>query len=631
MKKLILAALITSTFSTLAANQTNLLDRQPTASTQISNIISVKREGRTAFQIIVEFKSPSIHKSLTHTPEIKALKAKREAERNSDISTLSAVSLMSEGEFNSTYNIKSNIDKIEGINSVEMLENDLGIKITHIRSLSLGRDLLEVTSNLDSEKLIKKMKAHYLLSEVLPNTNNTNKLQYSQTTSFNDTGFNKQPYFGSQGENVANGNFSKMKENQVNNLGRKLRIGIIDSGSWQHEDMNEISEGIENGYDFITRIDSGNEQLRSENHTDGVTIDGIIHHSGHGLGVASTIGAISNNSTGLTGVANADDIEFIYGKVCSSNGATSSCSDVAIYDALFWLSGGSVPGIPNIQEPVDVVNMSLAGFNYSGCNSYAQDVIDYAYDKGITIFVGAGNDNIDAKDVSPASCENVIAVGSLTSSNGGDKSSFSNYGDKIDIATTGSNIYMAKLDDTHSSYHVKSGTSFSSPIAAGIGISLKLKHPELTPTQIEKILKTNSTKITSANGSKDCELLGCGAGSVNGNDVIMSIDNLLSGSAGSVEFLYKGADNYFVAEMNKIKNVCNLSKVSIGTIGAEIEGIEYKVFTGINDTLYTTTADPVIVVESDSDLISYQACFNGACGDVTSVYVEKLVKPSFCK
>jgi hypothetical protein len=623
MKKLLILTAILTAFSA-TASQNDMVERQPTMMKQTLNIISSKTNELNTFQFIVKFQSEAIHNSLIQTPETNKMIIKRSSKNAQGVSK-SAIQAMSKYEFTSKYNLSKKTDSFEGVESIETLENDLDISIKHVRSLALGRDLLEVSTALEADILMKKLLQHDLLVEVTANRNHSVKPDSYSTTDFNDSRFSEQPYFGSQADNIANGNYSKMKENEVNNLGRNIRVAVIDSGSADHEDMKPISDGIKSGYDFITHVKSGITQSRSENHKDGVTVDGEVLTVGHAIAVASTIGAISNNSIGLTGIVDSNQVDIIYGKVCSAFG----CSNVAINDAIHWASGGHIAGVPDIDTPVDVINLSLSGFNYAGCDSYTQEIIDYAYNKGITIFVAAGNDSKNAENLSPAACENVITVGALTRDLSGDKASFSNYGDKVDISAIGHNVLTAKLDSTNSGYQITSGTSFSAPIVAGVGINLKLKYPELTPAQIERILKNSSYKITSSNNSKDCEMLGCGSGSLDAYEALMSIDHLLTANTGKAEHLYQNEDSFYVAQMNQIKNVCNLNKISIGSIGSQLDGAEYKVYTGFSNTLYTSTTDPVIVVET-TDTIAYQACFNGTCGDITEVYTDNVVKPTFC-
>lgn len=625
MKKSIVAITVISSLFTgsALANDLGNVERVISSTSTTQNIISGKVNDLNTYQFIVKFSDNVTHKSLIQTPETNSMLIERQ---KSDVNSMSidGIQALGERDFISKYNLNEKIESPQGLQTIETIERDLGVTIKHIRSLAMGRDLIEVSTSLSADAMLKLMKNHSSLAEVTPNT--LMKTNAYSAVDYNDPRSVDQAYFNNQGENIANGNFAKMKTVAENNLGRTVRVGIVDSGSWQHDDMKPVPSGIEGGYDFITYMNSSNSQLRSENHQDGVTVNGAVETVGHGIAVASTLGAITDNAKGMVGVANSDDIDFIFAKVCSPFG----CSNADVNDAVFWLAGGSLVGVPNIATPVDVINMSLAGFNYGGCSSYRQEVINFAYDAGITIVVGAGNDNLSADNVSPAACENVITVGALTRDFGGDKSGFSNYGDKIDLSTIGSDVVTAKLDNTHSAYQVSSGTSFSSPIVAGVVATLKLKYPALTNAQIERILKQSSYKITSSNNSKDCEIYGCGAGSLDAYEAVMSIENILTTNTAKVEHLYQNADDFYVAEMNKFKNVCNLQKVSIGSIGSQLDGVEYKVFTGANNELYTVTVDPIIVVDT-VDTISYQACVNGDCGDINEIYAASITKPSFCQ
>jgi len=69
------------------------------------------------------------------------------------------------------------------------------------------------------------------------------------------------------------------------------------------------------------------------------------------------------------------------------------------------------------------------------------EAINNAYNLGTIVVVAAGNENSNACDSSPASAEKAITV---ASSNINDKrSSFSNYGNCVDIYAPGSSIKSA--------------------------------------------------------------------------------------------------------------------------------------------------------------------------------------------
>jgi len=79
------------------------------------------------------------------------------------------------------------------------------------------------------------------------------------------------------------------------------------------------------------------------------------------------------------------------------------------------------------------------------------------------------------------------------------KSSFSEYGPYIDIVAPGSNIVTTGIDSSgNAGYYYMSGTSFSSPLAAGLGALVFAVDPSFTPDQVESILSSTAVDLGEA-------------------------------------------------------------------------------------------------------------------------------------
>jgi len=146
-----------------------------------------------------------------------------------------------------------------------------------------------------------------------------------------------------------------------------------------------------------------------------------------------------------------------------------------------------------------LANMSLGG----GKSAILDGAVAAAVRAGITFAVAAGNSNGDACFFSPAAEPLAITVAATTivqEPNGEEKdlrSTFSNYGQCVDIAAPGELIKAAWIDRAGSppnnSYNTISGTSMASPHAAG-AISIMLSaNPKLSPADVEKHLLGAST------------------------------------------------------------------------------------------------------------------------------------------
>ena len=109
-----------------------------------------------------------------------------------------------------------------------------------------------------------------------------------------------------------------------------------------------------------------------------------------------------------------------------------------------------------------ILNMSLGGSRMQSLN----DALDSAFQKGLLAVVSAGNNNVDACMISPASAGTVISVGALQK--GKDElSSYSNYGVCVDIFAPGDSIKSATSADNQS-LGFMSGTSMAGPLVAGV-------------------------------------------------------------------------------------------------------------------------------------------------------------------
>lgn len=228
-------------------------------------------------------------------------------------------------------------------------------------------------------------------------------------------------------------------------------IAIIDSGvDPTHPDL----EGkLIAGYNFL------------QNNTD--TQDVL----GHGTAVAGTAAAMSNNYTGIAGVAWNDPIMPLV--VLNANDYAS------YYDIARAITYAADKGIR-------VINISIGG---SSSSSTLQNAVNYAWNKGAVIFACAMNNSTDAPYY-PAACANVVSVSATTSSD--TLASFSDYGDWIDISAPGVSILTTNRGGGYGRWN---GTSFSSPIAAGVAALVLSANPSLTNDQVVNIIKQNADDL----------------------------------------------------------------------------------------------------------------------------------------
>jgi thermitase len=234
-------------------------------------------------------------------------------------------------------------------------------------------------------------------------------------------------------------------------VGSSQPIAVIDSGVYlTHPD---VAPRLMAGWNFL---------LNSSN---------VADDFGHGTATAGTIGAVSNNLTGVAGVTWSNPIMPLL--VVDSTGY-ASYSDIA--NAINYAA----------DHGARIVNISISGTTSS---STLQSAVDYAWNKGTVVFAAAGN-NSSTAPMYPANCTNVVAVAATDSNNA--LASFSNYGSWIDLSAPGVNILTTT---STTGYGYWNGTSFASPIAAGVGALVLAARPSLSAQGLVSLLEQNTDNI----------------------------------------------------------------------------------------------------------------------------------------
>jgi len=242
----------------------------------------------------------------------------------------------------------------------------------------------------------------------------------------------------------------------------RVLVGVIDTGLDQsHADLKQR---FVDGFDLL-EID-----------------DDPYDDHGHGTHVSGIIAANVSNRTGIAGLSRGADIVPM--KACTADGA---CPVFETYGAI----------VDAIRRGAAVINMSLGGAG--PCSFIDQTVYDYARDRGALVVVSAGNSAQDKNPViTPASCDFTLGVGAVDRRN--KKAAFSSYGDFVDIAAPGVDVWstlppLVSLHTQHIGYGPASGTSMASPFVAAAAASLKGLHPEWTPEQIERRLLSTAVDL----------------------------------------------------------------------------------------------------------------------------------------
>jgi serine protease len=310
-----------------------------------------------------------------------------------------------------------------------------------------------------------------------------------------------------------------------------IRIAVIDTGIVNHVDLSGRWVG---GYDFISDaliandgngrdsspLDPGDWITSAEESAGYFEGCPAEDSSWHGTHVAGTIGAASNNGTGVAGINWNSPIVPI--RVLGKCGGYMS----DIVDGMRWAAGLSVSGIPVNTNPAKVLNLSLGGSG--SCGTTLQTAINDIRTAGSSIIVAAGNSslNLNSNNYIPANCSGVITV--AATDRGGDRAYYSNYGLTVEISAPGgegSNGVYSTLNNgattpASDSYVYYSGTSMATPHVAGVVSLMYSIDPTLTPDEVLQILQSTARAFPGGSG---CTSTTCGSGIVNAADALNAV------------------------------------------------------------------------------------------------------------
>jgi hypothetical protein len=187
---------------------------------------------------------------------------------------------------------------------------------------------------------------------------------------------------------------------------------------------------------------------------------------GHGTAVAGTAAAIGNNDIGVASVAWQVGIMPI--RVSDANGYAYSST---LANGLTYAA----------DHGARVMNMSFAGVAASNTITNAAN---YARSRGAVVVAAAGN--CGCFDSTPPNA----AMISVAATDAGDNlASFSSQGNHVDVAAPGVAIFTTARGGGYGSV---SGTSFSSPIVAGVVALMMSVNPALAPSDLESMLKSTA-------------------------------------------------------------------------------------------------------------------------------------------
>jgi serine protease len=294
-----------------------------------------------------------------------------------------------------------------------------------------------------------------------------------------------------------------------------VRVAVIDTGIGRSNgtDHPDLAGIFANEYDFISD---------PANALDGDGIDPDATDPGddpngrfssfHGTHVIGTIGALTNNSIGVAGIAGGDGlgtgVTILPLRALGAQGGTVyDIAQAVRYAARLSNVSGQLP-----SSKAGIINMSLGA---SADSQTLRNAIDAAYNAGVLIVASAGNEGTSVPFY-PASYTNVVSVSAVGP--GGELAPYSSFGATIEIAAPGGDtstnltfdgypdgVLSTLFDQNDSSYSpiyaFYQGTSMAAPHVSGVCALMLAASHGLSPTAIRN--KLASTAIDLGQPGKD--------------------------------------------------------------------------------------------------------------------------------
>jgi subtilisin family serine protease len=262
------------------------------------------------------------------------------------------------------------------------------------------------------------------------------------------------PDLGGTGPDYADG---VIAINQIELLGQP---GIDDDGNGKFDDVR--------GWDFVNGL-SYSQTWQNPPQDIAIQDPDPMDYGGHGTAVAGCVSALTNNGIGI---------------------ASSNWNTKILPCRIGWTSntGQGLIGMSFAAQAFDYARIMGADvFNCSwGNSSFIAPAVNAAVAAGMIIVESAGNGDNEASSYL-GTRDDVISVAATTASDG--KTSFSTYGVWVDISAPGEAIYTTSYNagavgSLQHTYTSTQGTSFSSPIVAGVFALAKSYFPTETRQQL---------------------------------------------------------------------------------------------------------------------------------------------------
>lgn len=250
----------------------------------------------------------------------------------------------------------------------------------------------------------------------------------------------------------------------------------------------------------------------------------------HGTLVSGIIAATTNNSLGNAGLDWQAKVMPLQALSDDGEGYT--------YDIVSAIEYA-------VNNGANIINLSLGGDQF---DQALLDAVVYARSQGVLVVAASGNCGDSSTDICanltapgrmayPAKFTQVLSVGATTS--GDVRSSFSSYGPELDMVAPGSAIgplaSWSSVYPTNGYVSSASGTSFASPIVAGIAGIVRSRLGNPSVDQLTSVLTASTDKIGDLTNQNKSDMYGFGRVNAHKATILAKAISVPPGNVGTSE------------------------------------------------------------------------------------------------
>ncbi|MBI5242873.1 MAG: S8 family serine peptidase [Elusimicrobia bacterium] len=277
-----------------------------------------------------------------------------------------------------------------------------------------------------------------------------------------------------------------------------------DTGSSSMVTIAVLDSGIDTGHPELSGKLIGTSQKWTFDARDYIAVASSTGTCSHGTMVAGVAAATTNNGVGIAGMSWGARLISLDVFECDCTSCSGDCNNdgcgtltTTIRKAIDYARTTILPsGVGRL-----IINMSLGASTACGAavggdpgDPLLPTAVTNAVNAGIVLVAATGNILGGCYAVmSPANCGGVIPVGATNQNN--TVASFSCQGAELaanGVAAPGVGIYTTA---PHSGYASENGTSFSSPLTAGIAALILSAKPSFTPAEVKNTLRGSAVSI----------------------------------------------------------------------------------------------------------------------------------------